>query len=97
LPPEQAEDSQWADVLYKAIVAGEPDDLGPDVYKARLRDGDTLLLCTDGLTKHVTDDRIIEQLNGSAEQAARRLVAAANDDGGSDNTTVIVTRFQLQS
>jgi protein phosphatase len=97
LRPEDADDSQWAHVLYNAIVADGSNDMSPDVYKARLRDGDTLLLCTDGLTKHVTEDRIVQLLNGQAEQAARRLVDAANDGGGSDNATVVVARFQVAS
>jgi protein phosphatase len=90
---QEADDSQWTHVLYNAIVADGSSELSPEVYKARLRGGDTLLLCTDGLTKHVPEERIVELLNGQAEQAAHRLIDAANDDGGSDNTTVVVARF----
>jgi serine/threonine protein phosphatase PrpC len=93
---QEADDSQWAHVLYNAIVADGSSELSPEVYKARLRGGDTLLLCTDGLTKHVPEERIVELLNGQAEQAAYRLVDAANDDGGSDNTTVVVAQFQVE-
>jgi len=52
------------------------------------------LLCTDGLTKHVSDDRIAEILDGmtSSRQACKALIQAALDDGGSDNITVIVGR-----
>jgi len=51
-----------------------------------------LLLCTDGLTKHVPDARIAEQLARmqSAEQVARALVDDALAGGGTDNVTVIV-------
>ena len=54
-----------------------------------------MLLCTDGLTKHVSDDEIAAALRdlASAEQACRDLVALALDRGGSDNVTVLVGRL----
>ena len=54
-----------------------------------------LLLCTDGLTKHVPDDEIAGILGagGSAEQSCRRLVDLTLERGASDNVTVIVGRF----
>jgi serine/threonine protein phosphatase PrpC len=59
-----------------------------------LQPGDTLLLCTDGLCKHVSDDRIAELLGRaeSAEAACRELVAAALAEGGTDNVTALVAR-----
>ena len=53
---------------------------------------DALLLCSDGLTQHVDDERIrhILQRATSAEVACRALVDAANDNGGRDNSTLIV-------
>jgi protein phosphatase len=61
-----------------------------------LQPGDFLLLCTDGLTRHVPDERIAALLAAApdAEAAARALVAAALADGGSDNVTVIVARME---
>lgn len=52
------------------------------------------LLCTDGLTKHVSDDRIKERLAGmrSAKQACEDLLQDALEDGGTDNITLIVGR-----
>jgi serine/threonine protein phosphatase PrpC len=69
-------------------------DLMPAVGLVDLEPGDMLLLCTDGLTKHVPDDRIAAVLGeaGGAEAACRQLITAALDDGGSDNVTVIVAR-----
>ena len=58
-----------------------------------LTEGDVLLLCTDGLTKHVPDERITEMLSsGTAESSARSLVDAALAGGGSDNVTVVVAK-----
>jgi protein phosphatase len=61
-----------------------------------LQPGDVLLLCTDGLTRHVPDERIASVLGRAvdAESACRQLVGDALDGGGSDNITVIVARMQ---
>lgn len=58
-------------------------------------DWDTVvLLCSDGLTRHVSDDRIRERLRatGSSREACERLVEDALDGGGTDNITVLVRR-----
>jgi serine/threonine protein phosphatase PrpC len=56
--------------------------------------GNVLLLCSDGLTKHVSDDGIRERLRSmtSAKQACEDLLQDALEGGGSDNITVIVAR-----
>ena len=52
------------------------------------------LLCSDGLTKHVSDERIAERLRSmtSAKQVCEDLLQDALDDGGSDNISIIVVR-----
>jgi protein phosphatase len=52
------------------------------------------LVCSDGLTKHVSDERIAAHLGRmtSAQQACEALLQDALDDGGSDNITIIVGR-----
>ena len=94
LEEDDAEDSRWSHVLWN-VVGGDSDDLKPEVYKAELKIGDTILLCTDGLTKHVNDASICDVLGskGTAESSCVRLVDSANARGGSDNITVIVARF----
>ena len=89
LPQEIAAQSPLAHVLTSAIGGSEP---VPDVARTDLQRGDVLLLCTDGLTKHVSEERIAEQLERrtSAEQAARALVDDALAGGGTDNVTVLV-------
>jgi protein phosphatase len=56
--------------------------------------GTVVLLCSDGLTKHVSDERIAERLASltSSEQACRDLLQDALDDGGTDNITMIIGR-----
>lgn len=67
----------------------------PKIGLVDLAPGDTLLLCTDGLTKHVADEQITEILRrgDSAEVSARALVDAALAAGGSDNVTVVVAKI----
>jgi protein phosphatase len=95
LDPEDAEKSQWSDVVWN-VVGGSSDELLPEVYKAEIRIGDTVLLCTDGLTNHVSDEQISELLNAKVdiESVCHRLVDAANNAGGTDNITVVVARFR---
>ena len=56
--------------------------------------GDYILLCSDGLTRMVTDPEIASTLltSTSAQESADRLVDLANDNGGLDNVSVIVLR-----
>ena len=57
-----------------------------------------MLLCSDGLTKHVPDDRIAERLRAmtSAQQVCEQLLQDALAGGGSDNITIIVGRAVKQ-
>jgi protein phosphatase len=61
--------------------------------------GDSLLLCSDGLTRMVTDPEIASTLltSTSAQEAADRLVELANENGGVDNVSVIVLRVLQKS
>jgi protein phosphatase len=78
-----------------SLLCRDAKQLLPCVYKRHLAPGDQLLLCTDGLTRHVSCSEIAEILDGtySAAGACRELIVAANAAGGTDNTTVIVARF----
>lgn len=77
-----------------SLLCCDPSQLNPTVHVTQLTTGDQLLLCTDGLTRHVEPSNIAEILASasSAEHACRDLVAAANAAGGRDNTTVVVAR-----
>jgi protein phosphatase len=95
LSAEEAETSRWSHVLWNCIGSGNA-HFSPEVYKATLQPGDVVLLCTDGLSKYVADERIGRELVDAptAEEAARRLVDAANEAGGSDNITAVVARLR---
>lgn len=70
------------------------DTTAPVVTRLPFNWGNVHLLCSDGLTKHVTDERIAEVLGSmtSARQAAEQLLQDALDGGGTDNITVVVSR-----
>ena len=81
--------------LYNVLSSAVGGDFVPSVGVVDLSDGDALLLCTDGLTKHVSDERIAEILGShTAEAAVRSLIDAALDDGGTDNVTVVVAKAE---
>ena len=69
----------------------------PDISVHRLHDGDTLLLCSDGLWDMVRDDAILDVVQEHAgtnpQRAAERLVELANENGGDDNISVIVVKL----
>jgi protein phosphatase len=94
LKQEEAEETKLSHVLWNGL-GGHSRDLKPYVYKATLEMGDAVLLCTDGLTKEVTDPEILKILAAGepAEITTSKLVDAANSNGGSDNITVVVARF----
>ena len=80
-------------VLWNCL--GGSDDLPrPEVGRRDLVLGDVLLLCSDGLTKHLDDARIAQLLgaNASCEARARNLVDLANRGGGTDNITALVAQ-----
>jgi protein phosphatase len=89
---EQARRARTSGVLVSALGAAE---MTPSLGLVDLTPGDTLLLCTDGLTKHVSDETIADVLGKaeSAEAACRALVDAALADGGTDNVTAVVARM----
>jgi protein phosphatase len=79
--------------LYNVLSSAVGGDLVPTIGVVDLADGDAVLLCTDGLTKHVSDERIAEILaSQSAEAAAHTLIDAALEGGGTDNVTVVVAK-----
>jgi protein phosphatase len=91
---EQGEDSPLSSVLWQA-VGGTDTGIEPEFRQAALGAGDTILLCTDGLTCEVAESEITDILvrQGSAEAKCTALIDAANRAGGSDNITVVVARL----
>lgn len=66
-----------------------------DEYRSLLRDGDTVLLCSDGLNKEVTDYEVAEILEKfDCDDASRELVNLTLERGARDNVTVAVIHFE---
>ena len=92
MPKERAHASPLSHVLSSAIGAPEA---SPEVTRVEIRErGTVILVCSDGLTKHVSDAEIAEHLKTmrTAEQVARALLQLALDRGGSDNITIVIGR-----
>ena len=89
--------SRYATTLSSAIGGRQT---APVVTRLTNAWGLVHLLCSDGLTRHVSDDRIRERIAGmaSARQLCEALLQDALDGGGSDNITIIVGRaFQKET
>jgi PPM family protein phosphatase len=83
----------WESVLWNALgPSGEEAQV--EERHERLQRGDRLLLCSDGLTRHLRDDELAKSLaqRTPASQLCGELVDAANLAGGEDNVTVVVAR-----
>jgi serine/threonine protein phosphatase PrpC len=90
LTEEEAAVHPHRHILTRAL--GVSSDVDVDLWELHLKEGDRILLCSDGLTNEVDDDRIGGILATAADprDAARALVRAAVDHGGSDNVTAVV-------
>jgi len=78
-------------VLIQALGAG---NISIDISAIPVREGDMLLLCTDGLFGIVDHQTIVNTLQGASPQdAADQLIASANRLGGPDNVTVVIVHF----
>jgi protein phosphatase len=95
LSPEQAAHHHFRHVITNA-VGGHERGIHVEVHKIDLRPGDCMMLCSDGLTEMVPDDRIAAVLHDESDPqtACQRLIAEANANGGKDNITVVVARFE---
>ncbi len=90
LTHEQAEDHPMRNVLYRAL--GQNEELDIDVYEIRLRYGDRIVMCSDGLTHHVKAPEIatIVSEENDPDRACQRLIDLTNARGGEDNVSVVV-------
>ena len=62
----------------------------PTVLVKGFMKGDILLMCTDGLTNMLKEDKICEIIKQNSEQASKELVKKANEQGGYDNITAVI-------
>lgn len=96
LRPEEVRTHRLRHVLTN-VLGGTP-GVESELLKFRLADGDRLLLCTDGLSDQVRDERIAELLGQAAnpDEACQALVEAALTEGGRDNITVVTIVCSIQ-
>jgi serine/threonine protein phosphatase PrpC len=91
---EQAEDHPMRNVLYRAL--GQSEEIDVDLYLQRMHIADRLVLCSDGLTRHVKPEEIAQLALGdeNPEVISQKLVDLANKRGGEDNVSVIVIKVE---
>ncbi|MGH3026503.1 MAG: protein phosphatase 2C domain-containing protein, partial [Gaiellaceae bacterium] len=90
LSPEEAETHPQRSVITRAV--GTDPDVDVDSFVVHTQDGDVFLICSDGLTDMVDDERILETVErhrGNLDRLTKQLVTAANRGGGEDNITVV--------
>lgn len=94
LPADRMAKSPFSHVLSSAIGGGEAT---PVVTRIDIPRGCVIFLCTDGLTKHVTNEEIAAAIESmtSSEQLCHAMLQLALDRGGSDNVTIISARAPL--
>lgn len=87
---EQAKLHPWRHVLSQCL--GRKDLYKIDMQELDIQSGDVILMCSDGLTEEVPDEKIQAFLSEceTCEQAAEKLIEAAKEAGGSDNITVVL-------
>jgi protein phosphatase len=86
-------DENASKLLLNAIGGGSHGRLTVEDITDRIMEGDTILVCSDGLTDMV-DDEGIEEILCSNERPAESLVETANRNGGADNISVIVAHLE---
>lgn len=90
LSPEEAENHPYGNVITRAV--GPSESVKPDYVRLDVVDGDRFVICSDGLTKELTDYGIQHFLREHADPAAAvdAMLDAALENGGRDNVTLIV-------
>ena len=90
LSPEEAENHPYGNVITRAV--GPSEGVTPDYVRLDVADGDRFVICSDGLTKELTDYGIRHFLdeNPDPADAVTAMLDAALENGGRDNITVIV-------
>ena len=90
LDRESARTHPKKNIITRAI--GADDEVTADFFTVKLNPGDTVLMCSDGLTNMLDDEEIRMILSGQRDmvEKAEELIKAANNNGGKDNIAVIL-------
>ena len=95
LTPQQAEAHPYRNVILRSI--GPNDSVKVDLFTRQIAPRHTVFLCSDGLTRRVSDQEIAHIVTPQpSAQAARQLIDLANERGGEDNITVSITHITDQ-
>jgi protein phosphatase len=94
MDPVEAQRSPFKNVITRAL--GTQSSVTPDIFELENQPGDLFLLCSDGLTRELSDSTMegILKLDLPLQDLCARLVAAANDAGGHDNITCLLVRAE---
>jgi protein phosphatase len=89
---QQAQHHPQKNIITRAL--GTEPEIDVDIYTEKLNDGDTILLCTDGLTNMLSDKKIIELVNSDSDISVvtKALIDEAKKSGGNDNITAVVIK-----
>ena len=91
---EEAEQSERRNIILQAL--GPEPSIRTDITHQQLRRGDTIVLCSDGLSGLVRPDEIarVVSYERDLKKVCKRLIDRANENGGPDNITVVVARVE---
>jgi protein phosphatase len=97
LKPEEARNSPWQHVLHKFLGCAEMVD-GAEVRPFTPQEGDRLVLASDGMTNHVSDEELCAGVKRfpTAQACAEHFVGLALQHGSRDNVTVVVVAFDRE-
>lgn len=97
ISPEEAEGHPYSNVITRAVGASEL--TAPDYVTLDVRAGDRFVICSDGLTKELTDYGIQHFLGENADPGAAvdAMLAAALENGGRDNVTLVIVQIADES
>ena len=87
---EEAKNHPDKNIITRAI--GVKEDVEADIYEYRLKKGDIILMCTDGLSNMVEDEDMFDIVKGARDivEAVQMLIEKANSNGGRDNIGVVM-------
>ena len=90
IKPEEAKHHPDKNIITRAI--GAKNNVDVDFYEHRLKRGDIILMCTDGLSNMVEDEELFHIVQGGRDsvEAGTALVDAAKENGGTDNIGVVL-------
>ncbi len=91
LSENEAKEHPKKNIITRAI--GVEDEIKTDFFIENFNPGDKLIICSDGLSNMVSDEKIVEIVNEDFDNCCDNLINEANNNGGLDNITITVVLF----